>query len=119
MDVILLNDARFGDGDRLVQPTPHVLRYFGTQKNLRPFPCESQCHDGRVAPDLPPVTLRLGGSRNEGIEELVVGNETPGTQVRTFKSCRKCVDIVAFHNPIKRLRESRKPTDMADLYACL
>ena len=79
MDVVFLNNARLSDGDRLVQVSPHVFTYLRTQKHLRPFQCESQCHDGSVAADRPPVSLRLGGSRYEGIEELVVGYETPTT----------------------------------------
>ena len=61
--------------------SPHVLSYFRAQKNLRPFQCESQCHDGRVAADRPSVTVRLDCSRYESIEELVVGNESPGTRI--------------------------------------
>ena len=82
MDVIFVNDARFGDGDRLVQVPPHVLAYFRAQKDLCPFQSEPLCHDGRVAADRPPVALRLDGSRYEIVEELVIGNETPGTVIK-------------------------------------
>ena len=72
MDVVFLNHTRLRDGYRLVQVPPHVLCYFRTQENLRPFHREPQCHDGRVPADRPPVTLCLDGSRYEIVKELVV-----------------------------------------------
>ena len=82
MDVIFVNDARFGDGDRLVQVPPHVLTYFRAKEDFGSFHREAFRHDGRVAADRPPVALRLDGPRYEIVEELVIGNETPGTVIK-------------------------------------